>query len=80
MQATIVTYETSDEALAADQRGCDAYHSWRDDQPTDLHRRSFVSTAERVGAVVEVEEYRPPPCKFQGRLDEIRAEFEKGRK
>lgn len=80
MQATIVTYETSDEALAADQRGCDAYHAWRDDQPIDLHRRVFVAPVQRVEVVEEVEEYVPPPCKLQGRLDEIRADFEKGRK
>ena len=75
MQTPRMTYETSDEALAADQRGCDAYHAWRDDQPTDLHRRSFVAPAKRVEALDEVEEYMPPPCKLQGRLDEIRAEI-----
>ena len=80
MQTPRMSYEVSDEALAADQRGCDAYHAWRDDQPIDLHRRVFVAPAKRVGAVEEVEEYMPPPCKLQGRLDEIRAEFEKGRK
>ena len=75
-----MTYEVSDEELEAAQRGCDAYHAWRDDQPIDLHRRVFVAPAERVEEVDEVDEYIPPPCKFQGRLDEIRAEFEKGRK
>lgn len=72
-----MTCETSDEALAADQRGCDEYHAWRDDQPTDLHRRVFVAPAERVEAVESVDEYVPQPCKFQGRLDEIRADFER---
>jgi len=75
-----MTYETSDEALAADQRGCDAYHAWRDDQPIDLHRRVFVAPVQRVEAVEEVGDQMPPPCKLRGRLDEIRAEFEKGRK
>ena len=80
MQTPRMSYEVSDEALAADQRGCDAYHAWRDDQPIDLHRRVFVAPAKRVEAVEEVDEYVPPPCKLQGRLDEIRAEFEKVRK
>ena len=75
-----MNYEVSDEALAADQRGCDAYHAWRDDQPIDLHRRVFVAPVQRVEVVEEVDDHMPPPCKLQGRLDEIRAEFEKGRK
>ena len=75
-----MTYEVSDAELEEAQRGCDAYHAWRDDQPIDLHRRAFVAPAKRVEDVEEVGEYMPPPCKLQGRLDEIRAEFEKGRK
>ena len=75
--APSMTYEVSDAELEEDQRGCDSYHAWRDDQPTDLHRRVFVASVQRVEAVEEVDEYVPPPCKLQWRLDEIRAEFER---
>ena len=77
MQTPRMTYEVSDEALAANQRGCDAYHAWRDEQPIDLHRRVFVAPVQRVEAVEEADDQMPPPCKLQGRLDEIRAEFER---
>ena len=43
-----MTHEVSDAELEEAQRGCDAYHAWRDDQPIDLHRRVFVAPVPPV--------------------------------